>query len=221
MITYALRSVVEKEPSVGKNSVKKWQVISAEARSIGAKMDIESILRFWRQDNQLKRTARTGWVQRGVVGAESVAAHSHGVAFVALLLLELIPERLDRGQVLALAVLHDLPEGLTTDIPAPAWRFLPAGSKPAVEAKALDEIFGDLPFAGRWRALFDELVANASAEARLVHDADKLDMYLQAWEYEQAQGNRKLDQFWERTHQFHFVAAQQLYDAIRAERARG
>ena len=119
-------------------------------------MDTESILRFWRQDNQLKRTARTGWVQRGVVGAESVAAHSHGVAFVALLLLELIPERLDRAKVLALAILHDLPEALTTDIPAPAWRYLPAGSKPAVESKALDEIFGDLPFAARWRALFTE-----------------------------------------------------------------
>ncbi|MCA9987494.1 MAG: HD family hydrolase [Anaerolineales bacterium] len=184
-------------------------------------MDTESILRFWRQDNQLKRTARTGWVQRGVVGAESVAAHSHGVAFVALLLLELIPERLDRAKVLALAILHDLPEALTTDIPAPAWRYLPAGSKPAVESKALDEIFGDLPFAARWRALFTELDADASAEAHLVHDADKLEMYLQAWEYEQEQGNRKLAQFWAVERRFHFPAAQALYDAIRAERARG
>ena len=184
-------------------------------------MDTESILRFWRQDNQLKRTARTGWVQRGVVGAESVAAHSHGVAFVALLLLELIPERLDRAKVLALAILHDLPEALTTDIPAPAWRYLPAGSKPAVESKALDEIFGDLPFAARWRALFTELDADASAETHLVHDADKLEMYLQAWEYEQEQGNRKLAQFWAVERRFHFPAAQALYDAIRAERARG
>ena len=184
-------------------------------------MDTESILRFWRQDNQLKRTARTGWVQRGVVGAESVAAHSHGVAFVALLLLELIPERLDRAKVLALAILHDLPEALTTDIPAPAWRYLPAGSKPAVESKALDEIFGDLPFAARWRALFTELDADASAEAHLVHDADKLEMYLQAWEYEQEQGNRKLAQFWAVERRFHFPAAQALYDAIRAERAQG
>ena len=184
-------------------------------------MDTESILRFWRQDNQLKRTARTGWVQRGVVGAESVAAHSHGVAFVALLLLELIPERLDRAKVLALAILHDLPEALTTDIPAPAWRYLPAGSKPAVESKALDEIFGDLPFAARWRALFTELEVDASAEAHLVHDADKLEMYLQAWEYEQEQGNRKLAQFWAVERRFHFPAAQALYDAIRAERARG
>ena len=31
------------------------------------KMDVDALLRFWRQDNQLKRTARTGWVQRGVL----------------------------------------------------------------------------------------------------------------------------------------------------------
>lgn len=181
-------------------------------------MDTQAILRFWRQDNQLKRTARTGWVQRGVVASESVAAHSHGVAFVAMLLVELIEEPADLAKVLALAVLHDLPESLTTDIPSPAWRYLPAGSKPNTENQALDEIFADVPFAARWRPYWDELFANETLEAKLVHDADKLDMYLQAWEYEQAQGNKKLAQFWEKPRQFHFAPAQQLFDAIRAER---
>ena len=181
-------------------------------------MDIKAILRLWRHDNQLKHTARTGWVQRGVVASESVAAHSHGVAFVAMLLTELIADEVDLGKLLALAVLHDLPESLTTDIPAPAWRFLPAGSKSDAEARALDEIFTDIPFARRWRPYWAELVANETTEARLVHDADKLDMYLQAWEYEQEQGNRKLAQFWEKERTFNFAVSQNLYDAICAER---
>jgi putative hydrolases of HD superfamily len=86
--------------------------------------DTVTILRY---ANQLKRTARTGWVQRGVPEAEDVAAHSYGVVFATLLLAELVERQLIAGRALALAVLHDLPEALTTDIPAPAWRLTAGG----------------------------------------------------------------------------------------------
>ena len=49
-------------------------------------MDVTAVLNTLLHGNQLKRTARTGWVQRGVPNAENVAAHSFGVVFVALVL---------------------------------------------------------------------------------------------------------------------------------------
>lgn len=183
-------------------------------------MEIDAILNLLHHDNQLKRTARTGWVQRGVADAENVAAHSHGVAFAALLLAELLAPRipLDRGRLLALAVLHDLPESLTTDIPAPAWAYLPAGIKRDVEHGALQTMLADAPFAPAWLALFEELHDGRTAEARLVHDADKIDMYLQAVVYEEQTGNRQLAEFWRQPHTFHFPEAQALYDWLRQTR---
>ena len=49
-------------------------------------MDVTAVLNTFLHGNQLKRTARTGWAQRGVPNAENVAAHSFGVVFVALVL---------------------------------------------------------------------------------------------------------------------------------------
>ncbi|MCB8917431.1 MAG: HD family hydrolase [Ardenticatenaceae bacterium] len=176
--------------------------------------DPQAILLLLRHGNQLKRTARTGWVQRGVPQAENVAAHSYGVTFTALVLAQLIPETVDLGKVLALAVLHDLPEGLTTDIPTPAWRYLPPGIKASVERQAMHDILSEVDFAADLLALWEELQQNETVEARLVHDADKLEMYLQAVVYAEQTGNSQLAEFWRKQHRFHFPAAQALYEAL-------
>jgi putative hydrolase of HD superfamily len=168
--------------------------------------------------NQLKRTPRTGWLQRGVSQPETVAAHTCGVAFIALVLSELVEAPIDRGRLLAMAILHDLPEGLTSDIPAPAWRRLPAGAKYGVERQAMLDILGQTgvraPLMAFWEGLDD-----GSLEAAIMHDADKLDLYLQAFLYEQQTGNRWLEEFWHDDYQFHLDAAQAVYDELAARRA--
>lgn len=169
--------------------------------------------------NQLKRTARTGWLQRGVPAAENVAAHSYGAAYTALVLHALIDDPPDLGRTLALVVLHDLPEALTTDIPRPAWRFLPPEAKAAAELAALEEILGEAPLASQWRAWWAELVGNETAAAQLAHDADKLDQFLQAYVYERQTGNQTLTEFWQRPHTFYFAQAQAIYDELCRRRA--
>lgn len=181
-------------------------------------MDVAAIVEMLLHGNQLKRTARTGWVQRGVPNGENVAAHSYGVAYATLLLAQLIEESIDLGKALALALLHDLPEGLTTDIPAPAWRYLPVGSKADAERGALEEMLNDAPFAPRFRAWWEELALDESPEARLVHDADRVDLFLQAVVYEEQTGNAHLQEFWDVAHEFHYPAAQAIYDALRERR---
>lgn len=178
-------------------------------------MTAEELITILMHANQLKRTARTGWVQRGVPASEDVAAHSYGVAFAALLLLQLIEQPLDAGRVLAMALLHDLPEGLTTDIPTPAWRFLPTGIKTEVERGAMHEILGTADSMSNLMSNWEELHARETAEARLVHDADKIDMFLQALVYEEQTGNKHLREFWAVPHRFHFPEVQAVYDRLR------
>ena len=181
-------------------------------------MDVTAVLNTLLHGNQLKRTARTGWAQRGVPNAENVAAHSFGVVFVALVLAQVVDEELDLGRLLAMAALHDLPEALTTDIPTPAWRYLPPGIKTEVERGAMQEMLGDTQFAPAFMELWEELHAGQTPEARLVHDADKLEMYLQAMVYEKQTGNEQLGEFWERPYTFHFPQVQAIYVVISASR---
>jgi putative hydrolase of HD superfamily len=182
-------------------------------------MDVDQLLELLLHGNQLKRTARTGWVQRGVPLPENVAAHTFGVVYATLLLAEVVEQPIDLAAALAMAALHDLPEGLTTDIPTPAWRFLPSGAKTSAERQAMAQIAGETPTGGRLLAWWEELLANETAEAHLVHDADKLDQYLQAVVYEQQTGNRLLQEFWLVAHRFHTPQAQAVYDELRRRAA--
>jgi putative hydrolase of HD superfamily len=181
-------------------------------------MDVTAVLKTLLHGNQLKRTARTGWVQRGVPDAENVAAHSYGVVFATLVLAQVIAEPVDLSRALALATLHDLAEGLTTDIPKPAWRYLPAGVKTAVERQAMQDILQDTPYAVDFLALWEELHEKKTAEAQLVDDADKLETFVQALVYEGQTGNRHLAEFWQQPYTFYTPIAQAIYDQLRAHR---
>lgn len=182
-------------------------------------MNVGRFLQMLMHGNQLKRTARTGWAQRGVPAPESVATHTFGVAYAALLLADQVGGELDLVAVLAMATLHDLPEGLTTDIPPAAWRYLPAGAKEAAERQAMNEIAGDTPLGRRMTAWWEAYRRDQTPEAHLVHDADKLDQFLQAYVYELQTGNRQLEEFWGRPHAFHFPQTQAVYDELRRLRA--
>lgn len=178
-------------------------------------MDATAVLTTLLHGNQLKRSARTGWVQRGVPNAENVAAHTFGVVFAVLVLAQIVEGEIDLGKALAMAALHDLPEGLTTDIPTPAWRYLPPGIKSNVERMAMHEILDGAAYRPQFMAWWEELHASASPEARLVHDADRLDLFIQALVYEQQTNNRHLAEFWHTSPHFHYPQAQALYNELR------
>lgn len=182
-------------------------------------IEVNRFLSMLLHGNQLKRTVRTGWAQRGIPAPESVATHTFGVTYAALLLAEQVAAELDLVAVLAMATLHDLPEGLTTDIPPAAWRYLPAGAKENAERQAMGEITGDTSLGRQVMAWWEAYRRDETAEAHLVHDADKLDQYLQAYMYELQTGNRQLEEFWLRPHVFHFAHAQAIYDELRRLRS--
>lgn len=180
----------------------------------------EQLLHTLEYGIQLKEIPRTGCLQRGVRNVENVAAHSYSVALCAMALLDVIEidPPLNKARVLEITILHDLPESLTSDIPAPVKRFFPAEQyktlKHHIERNAMQEIVADTPFANRWESLWEEYAASETPEAKLAKDVDKLDMYLQVYAYEQHTGNRRLAEFWETAHTFYYVEAQAIYDLL-------
>jgi putative hydrolase of HD superfamily len=142
----------------------------------------------------LKLLPRTGWLQRGIPNPESVAEHTFGVATLALLIGDAI-DGLDRGKLLAIALLHDMAEALLSDLPASAKRFIGAEHKHAAERRALEEMLARLDNHAEYLALWEEYARGCSREARLVKGIDRIEMLAQALSYERA-GSRALGEFW-------------------------
>lgn len=146
----------------------------------------------------LKLLPRTGWLQRGMREVESIADHSFGVASLALVVGDLHPH-LDRGRVLAIAIVHDMAEALIGDLPASASRLIGKAAKSEAERRAMHELFADHPLCGQYVALWEEYSTAASAEARLVKALDRLELLAQTLAYERV-GTRNLDEFWTDCH---------------------
>lgn len=182
--------------------------------------DDDRVLELLTTTNRLKVTPRTGWAQRGVRLPESVADHSCGVAYAALLLLDLVDDRLDRAKTLAMAIAHDMPESVTGDLSLGGSKNLPPGAKATAEQAAMDELLGGLDFGGAWRARWDEFEALETAEARLVRDADRIDLLVQALAYERTTGNRELQEFWDfaPVESFHYEASRRIIAALSKRR---
>jgi putative hydrolase of HD superfamily len=151
---------------------------------------------------RLKRLDRTGWVLRGLPpGAESVAAHSYGVALTAMLLAD---EAAGRGaevnveRVVRLALLHDLQETRTGDLPRTVADYYGAEVRRRAERAAFDDVMRPLgeKLSSAYAELHEDYEARASLEARLVKAADIVDLLAQALMFERA-GARGLDEFWE------------------------
>ena len=124
---------------------------------------------------RLKALSRAGWVRLGIADPESVAAHSWGVAFLALLL---CPPELDRGRVLAMAILHDLAEVEVGDLtPLDG---VPPAEKHRRERVAIERLLVDRP---DLRALWEEAEARSTPEARFLKELDTLDLGVQARHY--------------------------------------
>jgi putative hydrolase of HD superfamily len=146
-------------------------------------VDRDAVRRVLLEAVGLKDVTRAGWARRGVAPSESVAAHSWGVAWLALVL---CPAGVDRGRALAIALVHDLAEVRVGDLTPHDG--VPKAEKHRREVEALSALVAPLPNAAEIAALWAEYAAGATPEARLVRACDKLDMALQAQRYAQDRG---------------------------------
>jgi putative hydrolase of HD superfamily len=174
----------------------------------------------------LKHLPRTGWLLRGVRAGESIADHSFRTAFAAMLLADALRAQgypLDPGRVVRLALLHEIAECRTGDIPAAAASHLPAGAKSIAEADVTARLLAPLgPLGDDYLALWKEYEAAATAESIVARIADRMELLAQASEYEQA-GARGLDDFWENADYFAHAGAyplvRDILDVLRRRRS--
>lgn len=139
---------------------------------------------------RLKQLKRKGWVMNNVENPECVADHSMRTAFLALIL---CPPEVDKDKAVEMALVHDVAESIITDITPRDG--VPREEKLRRENDAWSEISESLG-SREMQALWQELEAGETPEARFVNQLDKLEMLIQAEEYENAQ-NLNLSQFFD------------------------
>jgi putative hydrolase of HD superfamily len=186
---------------------------------------VNSLFSLLEQINHLKQLPRTGWLLAGVTQVESIADHSFTVAILAMGLAETInadwaahalDKPLDGDRVIKIALVHDLAESILTDLPKRSTDLLGREVKHAAEARALAQLLADLSNGDLYRLLWAEYDNNSSPEARLVRDADKLEMVHQALCYER-RGHTNLEEFWQ-GHTWHYGVSQTLFEHLNQNR---
>ncbi len=159
---------------------------------------MDDLVEFWRLASRLKSLPRKGWKQKlRLDEVESVAEHSFGVA--ALALFEGEKRRYDVGSLLKLAMIHDLEEAITGDLTPRDKRHRSNTSLSRMRTKAILSIIERLPENSRsnYQRLWQDLRTGQTREARLVKALDKLEIALQAKEYERGGiDKRKLSDFY-------------------------
>ncbi|KAJ4890717.1 Metal-dependent phosphohydrolase [Raphanus sativus] len=158
---------------------------------------VSSAIDFLTLCSRLKTTPRAGWVKREVKNPESIADHMYRMGLMALVSSD-IPG-VNRDKCMKMAIVHDIAEAIVGDITPTCG--VSKEEKNRRESEALQhmcKLLGGGERAEEIAELWREYEANESPEAKLVKDFDKLEMILQALEYEQEEG-KDLDEFFQST----------------------
>ena len=137
-------------------------------------MKPEELLSVLHTANRLKDTTRHCWTPGN--RHESVADHSWRLALTAFFLRDEFPET-DMDKVIKMCLIHDLGECFTGDIPS----FLKTDADTAKEDALLIQWVGTLPqpYRPEMAALYAEMDALETPEARLYKALDKLEAVIQ------------------------------------------
>ncbi|TMX00910.1 hypothetical protein EJD97_025658 [Solanum chilense] len=170
---------------------------SSSSSSSSASPSPSSAIDFLTLCHRLKTTKREGWIRRGVNNPESIADHMYRMGVMALIAADL--PGVDRDKCVKMAIVHDIAEAIVGDItPADG---VPKDEKSRRERAALEDMCKLLGGGSQAKEISDlwmEYEENSSLEAKVVKDFDKVEMILQALEYENEQG-KDLEEFFQST----------------------
>ncbi|XP_054618416.1 HD domain-containing protein 2 [Dunckerocampus dactyliophorus] len=175
------------------------------------------MLQFLKLIGQLKRVPRTGWVYNKVKDPESVSDHMYRMALMALTITD---PTVDKDRCLKMALVHDMAECIVGDI-TPLDNVGKA-EKHRREEAAMRQLMNLTPgsVGQEMYGLWEEYENQSSPEARLVKDFDRLEMILQAHEYEELEGTPgRLQEFFDSTEgRFRHPDVLQLVGSLNDER---
>jgi putative hydrolase of HD superfamily len=146
------------------------------------KNEIPNLVSFFRIVCNLKRIKRSGWIDKSNIGSpESVADHSYSTCVMSMILAEIM--NLDSGRIMKMVNIHDLVESLVGDHMPDE---ISSEEKKLLEDKAMKKIISKLPnsLQEKYLDIWNEYNDNNTVTAKFVHNMDRLEMALQAKEYE-------------------------------------
>ncbi|KAN0088791.1 HD domain containing protein [Tylopilus felleus] len=153
-------------------------------------------LAFFHVLERLKTQTRTGWTEHNIPNPESISDHMYRMAVLAMCTSD---PTLDVSKCVMMSIVHDLAEAQVGDI-TPRER-IPKEEKQRLEAEAMHNFVHDMlhasPAALRIEALWQEYEERVTPEAKFVKDLDRLEMALQAREYEKTHGLNDLQCFFD------------------------
>lgn len=154
---------------------------------------MEDIIELLHKIGKLKDLKRTGWVLKKIPNPESVADHLFRTSFMALLLADKL--NLDKNKCVQIALIHDISESLVGDITP--HNKISEHEKHKLEKKAMQSLFKDVN-GNNIVDLWNEYKEKKSPEAKFIYELDKIEMLLQASEYEQKYKDKNIDlsEFW-------------------------
>ena len=161
-------------------------------------MSIDHLLRFVSRAERLEQLPRTGWIVSGIAHPESIASHSYMVTLIALWIADHLPDA-DPERTMRMALLHDAPEALLTDLPGPVKHFIGKDLLKGAEARAAHTLLADAP--PRWLDELERYEARGCLEARIVKSADHIQMLAKALQYTKQQRG-DLTRFWKNPDNF-------------------
>ncbi len=152
-----------------------------------ADSSLHDLVKFFNTVGRLKTTPRSGWVEIGIRQPESVADHTFRTSILCMIYSDL--EGLDHLKLLRMALIHDLPEAITGDL-TPSKKTTEGERK---EEAGMQQILDLLPKKQResYMAIWNEYQECETAEAKAVRQLEKVEMALQAKEYEEIESTKQ------------------------------
>ncbi|MBQ2700693.1 MAG: HD domain-containing protein [Clostridia bacterium] len=137
-------------------------------------MDPRRLLETLAVANRLKDTTRHSYTEKG--RHESVAEHSWMIALMAFLIRDEFPQA-DMNKVIQMCLIHDLGECFTGDIPT----FDKTQTHEETEERLLSRWVASLPapYSQEMAALYDEMEARQTLEAKIYKALDNLEAVIQ------------------------------------------
>lgn len=167
-------------------------------QSLHASLQIPSpkkIIDFVQKVGKSKKILRSGWIREKIKDPESIAEHSFRLSVLAIVLADQL--EVDKEKLIKMAILHDLGEVVTGDVVWARGKIIDTkklAEKEEWEKKGITEVFKIIGKPNEYMKIFEEMTERASIESTIFWQLDKLEMAMQALEYEKDQDVR-LDEF--------------------------
>jgi len=186
-------------------------------------MKEKDFLEFAKIVGELKKIPRTGWKERKIKNPESVADHSFRTALLGMVLSD--SEKLDTEKIIRMLLLHDIEESVSGDITAIYKSKMNKTYLRKNQTRAMKKVLLPLPkdLRNKYLSLWMEMEEGKTLEAKYCKDIDKLEMMIQASDYEREDetNKKKLDVFWSRKDinaPYRIESIIKIYEKLRKER---